>query len=442
MKPLNFAKLNHILIPSTKAERDRFRRGRFGRALAPIVRVLESLSDEGRLVALCALAMGAFSLDVRHTEMYALWSALVGLLVASLAIAPLFRLDGVRAEVSVPRRVTVGQEIRFALTLRNEGGRKHHAIRLRGPFLPWDGRWTSDAPRVRRLAPGETAHVEFAGRFVARGEHHLDAFHLAPLAPLGLAMGRRIATSGCRFLVVPKVANVVRLKLASGLKHQPNGVALASKTGQSMDLLGVRPYRIGDPVRDLHARSWARHGAPVVREYQEEYFRRIGVVVDTQVRKPSRRGDDPERMLEASLSLAAGAIAHLSLGEALVDLLVVGDKMHDLTLGRSVGFLEQALDLLACVEHGQSASHASHAPLDTLMAQLEPHLPKLSALLVIALGSADERITSRVGGYGVACRTMVVVSERTVDHSGDREGAEAAFEIGVDEIERGEALSL
>ena len=36
-----------------------------------------------------------------------------------------------------------------------------------------------------------------------------------------------------------------------------------------------------DIVRDLHARSWARHGSPMVREYHEEYFPRIGIVLDT-----------------------------------------------------------------------------------------------------------------------------------------------------------------
>ena len=111
-------------------------------------------------------------------------------------------------------------------------------------------------------------------------------------------------------------------------------MALASKTGESMDLLGVRPYRPGDPARDLHARSWARTGQPVVREFQEEYFSRVGVVVDIDGSL-----EDPPRF-EASLSLAAGVIARLSRGEALIDLLVVGEEVHSLTIGRSLGFLD------------------------------------------------------------------------------------------------------
>ncbi len=112
-------------------------------------------------------------------------------------------------------------------------------------------------------------------------------------------------------LVIPRIADVKRLRTPMGQRYQPGGVALASKTGESMELLGVRPYRAGDRVRDLHVRGWARTGKPVVREYQQEYFSRIGVVVDTD----GAAGTPAQ--LEAAISLAAGAVAQLSRGEAL-----------------------------------------------------------------------------------------------------------------------------
>jgi uncharacterized protein (DUF58 family) len=192
-----------------------------------------------------------------------------------------------------------------------------------------------------------------------------------------------------------------------------------------MDLLGVRPYRAGDPVRHLHARSWARAGVPVVREYQEEYFSRVGVVIATA-------GADAER-LEAILSLAAGVVAHLSRGEALIDLLVVGDRVHDLTLGRHLGFLEQALDLLACVER-----EAEEPPGDALLARLAPYLPRLSCMVVVAAAWDRGALAERVRGCGVGCRTLVVEGERP-----DQE-ARGPDVIGVSAaaIARGEALSL
>jgi uncharacterized protein (DUF58 family) len=233
-------------------------------------------------------------------------------------------------------------------------------------------------------------------RFVARGVHHLDPFSAAAVAPAGFACGPRRSSESVKLHVVPRIANVQKLPHVIAMRHQPGGVALASKSGEAMDLLGVRPYRPGDPVRDLHARSWARTGVPVVREYQQEYFTRVGVVLDSDVA-------DPER-LEAAVELAAGVIAHLSRGEALVDVLVVGDKVHELTVGRSLGYLDQALDMLATVERGPKLRAAE------LMRRLEPHLDRLSSVVVIALAEGEERkaVQHGIEGRGIVCSTIVV----------------------------------
>ena len=45
---IDFARLNHILIPKTKEELDRFRTSRIARVLFPIVRSWGSFTDEGR----------------------------------------------------------------------------------------------------------------------------------------------------------------------------------------------------------------------------------------------------------------------------------------------------------------------------------------------------------------------------------------------------------
>jgi len=150
-----------------------------------------------------------------------------------------------------------------------------------------------------------------------------------------------------------------------------------------MDLRGVRPYRKGDRVRDLSARTWARTGKPAVREYQEEYFTRVGVVLDCVA--PRRRSARSEEAFEAAVSLTAGVVAHLGRGDALVDLLVTGGEIHALTLGRSLGFLEQALDHLAVAELEADVDRTR------LLRLLEPYLARLSAVVMIVDGWDDER---------------------------------------------------
>jgi uncharacterized protein (DUF58 family) len=204
-------------------------------------------------------------------------------------------------------------------------------------------------------------------------------------------------------------------------RYQPGGVALASQIGESRELMGLRPYRPGDRVRDLSARGWGRVGYPVVREYQEEYFTRVGVVLDTDGL------DGDERGLEAAISLAAGVVAHFTRGEALIDLLVVGDRLHRLTLGRSLGFLEQALDLLAAVEPSDGFDQ------ERVSSILTPHLSRLSCVVFVARVEDEGRraLVRRVRSTGTGCRALVV---------GESLGGFAA--VPLERIERREELHL
>lgn len=399
---IDFARLNHILIPKGKEDRDRFRESRFGRLVIPLVGLFwGSLTDEGRSLLVVTFLVGAVSVDVRNTTGYVFFSLLVGLVAGSLAAAFRLRLVDVAVAVDAPRRVTVGEPVTFtiACTRGRAAGAHRDPVRVRGPFLPWDGAWLDEAPAEIVVHEGGSASTKMRARFVARGLHHLDPFTAAAVAPGGLACGPRRPSAAVKLHVVPRVANVVRLPFTVTARHQPGGVALASKSGEAMDLLGIRPYRPGDPVRDLHARSWARTGIPVVREYQQEYFTRVGVVLDTDV-------DDSDR-LEAAIELAAGVIAHLSRGEALVDVLVVGDAVHELTLGRSLGTLDQALELLASVERGPTFA----APM--LLGRLEPYLNRLSTVVVIALAEGQERtaLERGIANRGIACTTLLVDDE-------------------------------
>lgn len=422
---INFARLNHILIPSTKAGRDRFRLSLFGRAVAPLGWLYGALTDEGRVLALATVVVGAFGLDVQNTVVYVLWSMLAGLVLASLLGSRFHKLARVRLELSVPRRVTLGEAITFGVLVHNDGAEDRLALRVSGPFLPWDGVFTTPAPGIARVRAGGVERVEISARFSARGEHHLDPFFVSSLVPGGLAQGDGVTSTSAKFLVVPRIANVARVSTPPGTRYQPGGVALASKTGQAMELRGVRPYRAGDPVRYLHARSSARLGEPVVREYQEEYFSRIGVVVDTAV------GD--ARKLEAILSLAAGIVANLARGEALIDLLVVGERVHELTIGRHLGFLDQALDLLACVEPEKKRPEPA-----VLVARLGAHLRQLSCVVVVASSWDQGALAERIRASGVGCVTAVV-------EAGDSASAPRApgvVVVSVAAIERGEALSI
>ena len=386
LRAVNWQRLNYVLIPEARSRKP------VAHPLGePSWRVTQRLwsayrafTREGRWLFMATLVTGACAVDVTNTQVYLLFSVLMSVMVASLIVSPSLRLPERSLRVHAPSRVFVGAEASFVVECaRTAPGPSTTLLRVEGPFLPYFGRWVTRPAPVADAGFGATSSAILKARFSERGDLTLGRFRVSALVPLGLASGPPLQSAPVRLRVVPRPANVLRLGMALATRHQPGGVALASKTGESMDLRGVRPYRQGDRIRDLSARTWARTGKPAVREYQEEYFTRVGVILDCVA--PKKRAARSEDAFEAAVSLTAGVVAHLGRGDALVDLLVTGGEIHALTLGRSLGFLEQALDHLAVAEIAESVDRAR------LLELLTPYLSRLSAVVMVVDGWDEAR---------------------------------------------------
>jgi uncharacterized protein (DUF58 family) len=396
-------RLNHVFIPEKKPDRDRARRSLPGRVLSPLWGAYMSLSREGRGLLLLSLFVGIAGLDVRTSEVHLFFAMLVGVLFTSVVARFFFGAPGLRVSVEAPPRVSVGDALRFLVHLDNRGGRRLLALRVGGPFLPWDGAWTSAPPGVAALEPGARATLSAEARFVARGEHHLDAFNAALLVPLGLALGPARESEGVRFLVVPRIAAVAALDLSQRAPGNPPGRIVAQAKGES-DIAGVRPYRAGDPLRHLHVRTWARTGTPHVRQYVDEQRDRVALLVWVDGAEAS------ERAREAALSVAAGAAASLTLHGAGLDLLVVDDRPLRVEPRTGASALDQVVDRLAV--HRLTEEEAVPE------AVIDAHRGGLSTVVLVT-ADEDPRRRALIGALarrGLPVRWLSVVED-------DRRGA-------------------
>ena len=194
-----------------------------------------------------------------------------------------------------------------------------------------------------------------------------------------------------------------------------------------MEFIGNREYQFGDRVRDLHTRSWARVGYPVVKQYQEEFLTRVAVIVDTHSPEPNpwrRRPNETSRqrwgrwtrtawgvetdpfdeVLEANLSLAASISDHLAREEHIVDLFAAGPELYHFQAGRSLGYLDNILDILACIER------CPDDPFDVIAPRVEEELSQVSTLIALFLDWDDRRreFVERVLAAGVRVKAMIV----------------------------------
>ena len=197
------------------------------------------------------------------------------------------------------------------------------------------------------------------------------------------------------------------LPLPMGRRYQPGGIPLASEVGESLEFIGTREYREGDALRKIHWRSWARLGRPIVKEYQEEYFSRIALVLDTFL--PGRARPHERQRLEAAISLLASVAGHFSRSEEVVDILAAGPDLYEVSTGRSLGYLDDVLDVLACLEPSPAPPFESIGP--PLFARLE----RLTTVVAVMLewDDAREAFLRRVRAMGVAVRVLLVQEGET-----------------------------
>lgn len=376
---MDLRELNYILIPKSSEGFDDFLDSRTARVLRPLVKLLQSGTAEGQVLIVVTLVAGAAGVDVRFSDLYLVFCGLVGLLLAALLCRPLANVDGLEVRIEHPPRVAAKQPLTLTAVLHNTADVPRYALRMRGPFLPWDGTWLSSRQAVPLLAPGETRRVELSAQLDLRGERYVGRFWACSVRPLGLASGDRVYSERVRVTVVPRVFPVVGLPSPPAVDEPPEERGRSLHAGESFELLGVRPYRVGDRIRDLHARSWARLGQPMVREYRRATRRRVLVLLHAQSSSSDRL------VFDAAVDLTASLVAWVLQQEAAADLLVAGETPVEMRVGEEGLAFEAALDALAPIEACADAVDAG--------ALLGGRLAHVGAALLVFAGWDEARAT-------------------------------------------------
>jgi uncharacterized protein (DUF58 family) len=234
-------------------------------------------------------------------------------------------------------------------------------------------------------------------------------------------------------LILPKRYPLPPIALPGSMKYQQGGVALASSVGQSDEFIALRDYRQGDPLRHIHWRSWARAGKPVVKEFEDEFFVRHALVLDTYAEHSHSEA------FEEAASIAASFACTIQTQESLLDLLFVGTQSYCFTAGRGVAHGEQLLEILAsvrpCKEHDFSR-------LERLVLN---HISKVSGCVFVFLDWDKPRrdFVGKVRTLGVPLLVLVVAEAgraKRVNAAPPADRPERFFVIECGKVEEGLAL--
>jgi uncharacterized protein (DUF58 family) len=347
--------------------------------------------------------------DTENTAAYQAFALLSALLLVAMIFASSFRAR-FSAQRILPRFGTVGAPLLYTVLLRNLSSKPQSGLTLldslddvRPTFETWLAVRMADERHARSfrfserrrfnpfklatlkeaalpvLPPRQEVGIPVELKPLRRGILHFTGITLGRADPLGLFRAFSRMALPQTTLILPKRYLLPPIALPGSMKYQQGGVALASNVGQSDEFVALRDYRHGDPPRHIHWRSWAKTGKPVVKEFEDEFFVRHALVLDTFVDHPC------SEVFEEAISVAASFACSVRTQESLLDLLFVGPQSYSFTAGRGLARADQMLEVLASVRA------CNDRPFEALEHLVINHVRQVSGCICVLAGWDEKR---------------------------------------------------
>ena len=227
------------------------------------------------------LSLGAAILFVIGTNAQAGWlfvlaALLLGAVIAGV-IVPLVAVHGLAVELAAPGETRQGVDTPVRVTVVNAGRAVRWGIVAR------DGHIGGASTYVGTIRPGERVEVGTVRGAPRRGEAKTSWVELCSAAPFGVAERHRRLPADVTTLVLPRVVRLGPLPFVDLATSREAATHSDARRGQGPEYLGIREFRPGDPIRQIHWRLTARHGELVVRDLEEHRVPRLAIWIDTHV---------------------------------------------------------------------------------------------------------------------------------------------------------------
>ena len=200
-------------------------------------------------------------------------------------------------------------------------------------------------------------------------------------------------------MILPKRYPLASIALPGALRYREGGGARGEHRAQARS--SSRCANTGTATRcgTSHWRSWAKIGKPIVKEFEDEFFVRHALVLDTFDEEPN------SEVLEEAVSVAASFACTILTQESLLDLLFVGNQSYCFTSGRGLAHADQMLEILASVKN------CADKKFETLEHLVLNHAHAVSGCICVLQrwDGARRKFVEKLKTLGVPLLVLVVV---------------------------------
>ena len=204
--------------------------------------------------------------------------------------------------------------------------------------------------RFQRVKGGRSDLQAYRAFFPQRGKYLFGPAEINCSFPFGLILSRQRIGQECQVLVGPELG-----VLSPTWEKRMNSIATGadsvrrSRANEEEDFYALRRWRSGDSRKNIHWRSTAKQGFPIVKQFAERNNRDFALVLDLFVDdgQPETLQAD-EQACEAALSFAATTLLNVKASVEGQAAIAVCGRTQEVYRSKSVGGLvAEAMPALA-----------------------------------------------------------------------------------------------
>ena len=398
--------------------------------------IARRLRPAGFAVGVVIVITGSMGLGLPRDSIYQIFSLALGMALIGLPWAFLRRAK-LTALRELPRYATAGETIRYSVTVthagkkrrlqrawlaestpdprpasedfihqREPGEEKRNAFDRTLAYYRWKWLLLKNHAILGGISwdeldilPGEKRRVSIQLTPLKRGVIRFDDLRVLLPDPFWLFQRcHAVAAPPATLTVLPKRYPLPPLELPGDAAYKIGGDTTSNAIGSAGEFVGLRDYRPGDPLRQIHWKSWARTGKPIVKELEDTHYPRYGLVLDTF----SAGGADS--VFEDVISVAASFASALDSSNTLLDLMFIKGQAHRVTTGRGLARADRLLEVLAGAEPERNVD------FDPLAQLVIRHRDDLTSCVVILNGWDTQRsdFLQRLIQAGIACSPIII----------------------------------
>lgn len=262
---------------------------------------LPQLTREGKFFIGISLGVGFAAVKTGNNLLFLVFGLLLSLLAISVILSEV-TLRNLNVSRIIPQNVFVGRSFLIKIKLQNQ--------KLRFPSFSIEVEDILDSERIDKkcyflkIPAQKTQETAYKLQFKRRGRYSFRGFRVATKFPFALYRAWRVVEFPAEVLVYPRIREVGSL---AGIGKRQGEGSSDRVSGRGESLFGLREFREGDDIRDVHWKATARSQRLIVKEFDATATKHVHLLFDSAL---PTNDDMAREEMESAVEIVASLGQH------------------------------------------------------------------------------------------------------------------------------------